>query len=355
MFSRRQPARTTVALCGAGVIAHVHAAAAAIVGAQVVAVASRSPERAAERASALGARPVSYAELPAGADVVVVCTPPGCHAADATAMLAAGAAVVLEKPLCRTLTEADGVVAAAESSGHRLLYAENLASAPAVVAMLSRLPQLGALTHLAARAISPPPRRGDFFTDAWGGGVLFDLGVHPLAWVMLGAVAAGAGAVQQVECTLEGGSDHGVDEHADVRLRHVSGLVSTVTASWRGGEPPVWDAQAASAVGVLRAELLPFVLLEHNGDAVPLPGGAEADQPDPLRDYGYAAQLRAFADDLAARRRPMMDARFGRAVLEVVCAAYASAGRGGEPVRLPFDGPRDLSPLELWRRGRSST
>ena len=42
------------------------------------------------------------------------------------------------------------------------------------------------------------------------------------------------------------------------------------------------------------------------------------------------------------------DAAFGRDVLELICAAYASAGRGGAWVALPFDGPRDRTPLELW-------
>ena len=42
-------------------------------------------------------------------------------------------------------------------------------------------------------------------------------------------------------------------------------------------------------------------------------------------------------------------AAFGRVVLDVVCAAYASAGAGGTEVPLPFSGRRDRTPLELWR------
>jgi len=44
-----------------------------------------------------------------------------------------------------------------------------------------------------------------------------------------------------------------------------------------------------------------------------------------------------------------MDAAFGRKVLDIVCAAYASAGRGGAPEAVPFTGPRDRTPLQLWR------
>ena len=50
-----------------------------------------------------------------------------------------------------------------------------------------------------------------------------------------------------------------------------------------------------------------------------------------------------------------MDAAFGREVLDVVCAAYASAGRGSSLVTVPFAGPRSLSPLELWRTADHGT
>ncbi|MEI8240036.1 MAG: Gfo/Idh/MocA family oxidoreductase, partial [Actinomycetota bacterium] len=84
---------TTVALCGAGMIAGAHAAAAAQLGHQVVAVASRTSARAAAIAQPFGARVVDFADLPAGADMVVVATPPQCHADDAVRMLEAGAIV----------------------------------------------------------------------------------------------------------------------------------------------------------------------------------------------------------------------------------------------------------------------
>jgi hypothetical protein len=44
-----------------------------------------------------------------------------------------------------------------------------------------------------------------------------------------------------------------------------------------------------------------------------------------------------------------MDATFGRLVLEIACAGYASARDGGALVTVPFSGRRDQTPLELWR------
>jgi predicted dehydrogenase len=334
----------SVALCGAGMISDAHGLAARFAGFPVVAVASRTHENAVAKADRHGGRAVAYADLPAGADIVVVVTPPALHASQALALLGAGAAVLLEKPLCTTLAEADALVAAAAAHGQRLLYAENLAYAPVVAELLTHVPFLGRPHHVEVRAVQAKPEWGGFFGDDWGGGALFDLGVHPVAVALLLAAPA---RVVAVSARLEGSDGHGTDEHADVVLRFDSGLRAHVVSSWRGGPEPLWDAQVASASGVLRAELLPRPSLERNGTQVHL---APPTAPVPqIEQYGYLGQLRAFADDLAGGRTPMMSAAFGRLVLDVVCAAYASAGAGGAEEAVPFTGPRDRTPLQLWR------
>ena len=339
-----------VALFGAGMISGAHAAAAAFAGYPLAAVASRSAERAAQRAAELGTVACTYDDVLSGrvaADVVVVSTPPQCHAIDAIALLETGVAVLLEKPLCRTLDEADAIVAAAARHGDRLLYGENLAYAPCVQQLLQRIPALGPLTHLEVRALQSLPTWGQFTSDEWGGGALFDLGVHPLSVALLCANASGAGLPIAVSAELRGGPGHASDEHAELRLQYPSGLEATVVSSWQAGPGPVWDAQAASATGVLRAELLPVPLLEHDGDTVALP------EPTvilaAIEQYGYLGQLQALIVDSAHGRKPTMSAEFGRVVLDVVCAAYSSAGRAGAHVGIPFRGARDRTPLQLWR------
>lgn len=328
-------------------ISRAHGAAAAFSGLPVVAVASRSSERAAERAAEFGARAAGYDELPGDADIVVVSTPPQCHAADAIRMLDAGAAVLLEKPMCRTLQEADALVEAAAAHGHRLLYGENLAYAPTVHELLSRVAALGALTHLEVRTLQGLPTWGDFTSDEWGGGALFDLGVHPLAVALLCANSAGLGLPVAVSATLTGGEGHGSDEHAEVTLEYASGLRARVVSSWQAASEPVWDAQLASATGVLRADLLPRPSLEVNGEPVVLPRPTAPVAA--IEQFGYLGQLQALVDDVSAGREPAMSASFGRTVLDIVCAAYRSAGRNGDAEHLPFQGPRDRTPLQLWR------
>jgi myo-inositol 2-dehydrogenase/D-chiro-inositol 1-dehydrogenase len=335
-----------LAFAGAGWIAAVHGMAARYVpGLTVAAVASRDPARAAQTAGQLGAVACSYEELPAGARGVVVCTPPALHAAHVLHAVDRGAGVLVEKPLCTTLADADRLVDAA-AAGATIAYAENLVHAPPVQLALDLAARLEGIDVVEVRAIQPRPTWGDFLTEGWGGGVLFDLGVHPLALALLLAAPA---RPTQVRATLEGADDHPVDEHAELAVRFDTGAVAQVVASWRGEGTPVWDLQASAPEGVVRLELLPTLGLERNGEPVPLPPAPD-EVPPPLVDLGYVGQLHAFVEDLTSGSPPALGVAFGRSVLDVTCAAYASAGHGGDWVDLPFEGDRNSTPLSLWRR-----
>lgn len=338
----------TLAFCGAGHITAVHAmAAVAARDVTVTHVASRTWEHAAARAETLGAVPCGYPDLPAGAGTVLVCTPPAQHVTDAMQALQAGAAVIVEKPITTTLDDADRLVEASDQAGGRIGYAENLAFAPAIVRARRRVGELGALHLLDLRVEQGRPTWGDFLTEVWGGGALFDLGAHPVAVALL--LAAPAVPVS-VRAQLDGAPDIAVDEHAEVTITFDTGLRAHVTVSWRAHSDAerVWDLQAASDTGVLRVELSPNLALEIDGEPVPLPA-PRGDLPSPkLEQMGYAPQLESLLDDFDAGRTPEMGARFGRQVLDLICAAYSSAGHDGRDEPLPFTGPRDRTPLQLW-------
>lgn len=339
---------TDWALAGAGWISAVHGLAIrTLPGARVVAVASRTEEAATRRVAETGGRVVAYEELPAGADIVIVATPPARHADDALRAMAGGAAVVVEKPLCTTLADADRLVRVVEAGG-LLSYAENLLFADATGTALSEIAGLGPLGHLSARSLQPRPTWGEFTHRHWGGGVLFDLGVHPLALVLRAARATPVA----VAAAFEASPDVEVEDHARVALRFDSGLVADVEVSWCH-QAPVWDLQAASDTGVVRFDLLPELSLERNGEPVELPPLPVRDQDDPtppqLDRYGYVEQLRdAEASWRAGRTSAVSDVHLGRDLLELVCAAAESA-RTGTEVPLPWRGPRDRTPVELWR------
>lgn len=307
---------------------------------EVHAVASEGGTSARHLAGELDARRCRPEALPAGADLLVVATPPEHHVALALQGLAAGARVLVEKPIAPTLAEADRLVAAAGAPGAPTLRcAENLLHAPAWRELRHRRPALGTLQHMSVRTLQPPPDWGHFTRPLTDGGVLYDLGPHPIA---LALGVAGEPPVG-VSATLSSSRDDGADDDAEVEVHFASGLRATVHVSWTSPDV-AWDLQAASDTGVLRLELLPEVMLEHDGEPVPVP--ARHRVPDPrIEQFGYVDQLLDLAHDDPAGQ----NATQAREVLEVICAAYASAGRGGAVVALPFDGDRSATPMRLWR------
>ena len=327
-----------LAFAGAGTISVVHAMAAAAVEAEIVAVASRTNERATERAAQVGAQVVAFEDLPAGADAVVVCTPPDRHGADTLQALRAGAVVLVEKPLATTLAEADAIV----DAGGQVIYAENLAFSPLVVATNELVRDIGAPNFIEIRQLSPRPSWGEFLDPARGGGVLFDLGSHAVALALL---LAGADAPVAVEAKLSHSADIEVDDAAEVFITFASGMRARIETNWTNPHA-VWDIQVSSDSGVVRTELMPQPGIEHNGEPVALPTLASTADPH-LEHYGYIGQMLTLRDVVGGAPSPI-DARFGRRVLDVLSAAYTAASKPGSTVSLPFAGPRNRTPHQLW-------
>lgn len=330
-------------------VAGVHAAACRSLEWRIAAVASRTPARAATLADTVRARVATFDDLlaePLG-DIAIVATPPAAHVDAAVSLLDAGYHVVVEAPMACTLADADRLIEAEARAQRPVLYSEHLVAAPTVDGLLARVGGIGALTHLSARATQAPPswRPEDGVDAHWGGGALFDLGVHPVGLTLRTALESGAGRPVSVSATIgDAGTRH---EHGTVKLRFESGLVATVVARWQPGTTPDWDLQASSASAVLRSELYPSPALEHNGDPVPIGPPIRAAGPSLVDDYGYAPQLKRFWTNIRTGRPVPATTRLGRQVLDVICAAHWSAGRGAIDVPLPFAGPRDHTPAQL--------
>jgi predicted dehydrogenase len=333
-----------LAFAGAGFVTAIHGLAAeAQPDLRVVHVASRSTRSARRRAAQTGGVACGYADLPGGADVVVVATPPALHRREAERAVAGAAVALVETPLAATLDDADRLVALAAQGG-RVGYAENLVHSPTVVEAVAACRRLGSLTHLELRFAQGRPDWGDHLEPSWGGGALFDLGVHAIALALLAAAPA---RVTSVEAQLVAGAGLELDDDAKLTLAFHSGLRAEVRATWRA-PAPMWEMQAASPQGAVRLELVPHPSVEVNGVPVALtspPPGLASPQ---LHHLGYVAQLEALSADIDAERPPTPGAQLGRHVLDIVCAAYASA-RTGREEPVPFTGRRDRTPLQLWR------
>jgi hypothetical protein len=124
-----------------------------------------------------------------------------------------------------------------------------------------------------------------------------------------------------VSARLSSTRSDGADDDAELEIHFASGLRATLRVSWVAPEV-AWDLQAASDTGVLRLELLPELLLEHDGEPVALPTRYQV--PDPrLEQFGYVDQL---LDLVAGELKRVKDAHSNRAIFG---GSYglASAGR----------------------------
>ena len=336
-------------------VAGVHAAACQALDWRVHAVASRGTARAANLAATVGAKATTFDDLLAHrqGDIAIVATPPAAHVDAAVALLDAGYHVVVEAPLACTLTEADRLIETEARVGRPVLYSEHLAAAPTVDGLLVRVDSIGALTHLSARATQAPPswRPEDGIDAHWGGGALFDLGVHPVGLALRTAAESGAGRPVSLSAVIvDAGTRH---EHGTIKIHFESGLVATIIARWQPDSTPDWDLQASSASAVLRAELYPTPTLEHNGEPVAIGAPIRPAGPSLVDDYGYAPQLKRFWTNIRTGRPVPATSRLGRQVLDLICAAHWSAGRNAMEVPLPFAGPRDRTPAQLFETGAS--
>ncbi|MFC7788385.1 Gfo/Idh/MocA family protein [Microbacterium sp. MAHUQ-60] len=193
-MSPRTPSdrRLRCVLVGTGSVANLHAkAVAAHPRAQLVAVADISAERAAGFAAEYDV-PDSYGdyeEMLAAQhpDVVLICTPPGPHRAQALAAFAAGAHVIVEKPPAPSLDELDDMRAAALAADRQLavVFQQRTGTAAAHVRGLLTSGALG--RPLVAVCQTLWFRDADYFAVPWrgkweteGGGTTLGHGIHQI-------------------------------------------------------------------------------------------------------------------------------------------------------------------------------
>ena len=323
-------------------------------GAHLVAVASRTRAAAEKLTHGSGrANPYTFEELPAllaDSKVRLVCvnSPNRLHAAHARAALDAGKHVVVEKPLCLTLDEADSLCGAATRNGVMLGYAENLCFAP-LYRRARELVREGAVGRvLWARQVEKHggPYSPWFFdrTEA-GGGALMDMGCHGIEALRFVFDRPPVRAVSARLATTLHSDKMELDDDAEVRLELASGVTLVSESSWAVQSGMQSTLEIHGSEGSLFVDLMgeTGLRLAKKGGPVTRP------TVDPLLEHGYVGELAHFIAGVggAAIEETGQD---GRAVLEILLAAYASAGQGGREVALPFRPPSGVTrPVDLWR------
>jgi len=160
-------------------------------GVDVVAVASRAPERARAVASRHGVEVATGAWkdlLHLDLDLVAVASPPALHREQAVAVLEAGRHLLCEKPLALDAAEGEAIAAAARAAAgvralvdHELRFSPVRRKAKELIASGAIGRVLTVTARVAGRMRVDPTRPWTWWSDAsQGGGILGALGSHVL-------------------------------------------------------------------------------------------------------------------------------------------------------------------------------
>lgn len=360
------PDTVRIGLIGSGFIADIHAHAIQhhVQNARVVAVASPTPGKAARFAAERGIPHAfqDYRELLAlkDVDMVTVGVPNDRHCQITVDAARAGKHVVCEKPLCRTLEEADRMIRACREAGVLLMYAEELLFAPKYV-RAKQLVDEGALgsPFLVKQweEHSGPHEPWFWDVDRSGGGVLLDMGCHSIEyarWVF------GKPPVKSVYAHLgtyvHGGRTRGED-HSLVIVEYEGGRVGFAENSWAKGGGVDDRAEIYGSRGHTRADLLHGNALRTYsevgyGYAVEKAGetrGWSSTMYEEVWNYGFPQELQHFVNCVRGTEQPIETGDDGREVLKIILAAYQSAGEGRK-ITWPYDPPPCGKPIDLWKR-----
>lgn len=265
-------------------------------GAEVVAVASRSAERAKAFAAEydIARAHDSYQAIldDDGVDVLYIATPHPQHRAIALAALRAGKAVLVEKAFTVTPAATREIAATAAEVGRFAMEAMWTRFQPAIV-RLCELVGDGAIgtvesvqADLGVRASTDPLDR--FYNPVLGGGALFDVGVYPISFAQM---VLGNPATVHAHGVLD---ESGVDIEEAVQLGYPDGRSAALLASLRCALPG--QARVFGTEGWI--DVLPRF---HHPDTIVLHRGGEPETiVCPPVGGGYSHELREVTECIAA-------------------------------------------------------
>jgi predicted dehydrogenase len=331
-----------VGLIGSQFVSAIHSEALKrVAGAEVLAVAS--PSHAAEFAAQrhIPHAFADYKDLLAmdELDMVVLGLPNDLHCQAALDAAAAGKHVVAEKPLAMNLAQADRMIEACRKAQVKLMYAEELCFAPKYV-RLKQLVDEGALgkVYLVKQSEKHSGPHAAWFWDVRrsGGGVTFDMGCHAFEffrWML------GKPPVESVYAdmgTYVHGDKTAGDDNSLIIVKFEGGTTGLAEESW--AKPGGMDdcAEVHGSEGVAYADLLQGNSILTYSEKGPSYSVEKASATagwsftifEEIWNYGFPQEFEHFVDCVRDDKPPLDTGEHGRAVLEMVFAAYESAREG---------------------------
>ena len=292
-----------IAVIGVGHLGKHHARIlSALPGVELVAVVDTNRSRAEEIAAVHHTRAAfDYRDVIGRVDAATLAVPTEIHRNLSRALLAAGIHVLVEKPMARSVAEADDMIEAAADAGVVLAVGQTERFNPAIAA---------ARSFLTDPRFIEVHRLGTFPERSLDIDVVFDLMIHDLD-VVLSLVSSDVASLEAVGVPVITGR---VDI-ANVRLRFANGCIANLTASRisRDRVRKIRFFQPSSYVSIdYAAQKVERWSLEAVSGAAPSIQGGEMAVvvEEPLK-----LELADFVDAIAERRSPRVTGEAGRRAL----------------------------------------
>jgi predicted dehydrogenase len=262
-------------------------------------------------------------------DAVLVCTPPDSHAEISIAAMEAGKHVLCEKPLCRTIEEADRMLAVAKATGRVLKCGFNHRHHPAVEEA-RRIVDSGRLGRLIIGRcrygiVGRPGYENEWRADPTRavGGHMGEQGIHAIdlfRWFL--------GDVEQVSCmtAVHYFTKQALEDNGVMLLRTKSGALCTLHSSltqWKN----LFSFELIGEDGYLECSGLGASY----GTEKLIVGRRDFDGPfqDTITEYrggdpSWQREWNEFCAAIAENRTPLGSAEDGRETLRILLAGYAA-------------------------------
>ena len=307
--------RLRAAVIGVGHLGRHHARIlSALEGVALVAVVDTNSERAATASATTGAPALADFRdvLDGRVDAVSIAVPTELHRDIALPFLERGIAVLVEKPIARSLSEADELVSAAQRSGAVLAVGQTERYNPAVAAVLPLVtsPRFIEVHRLGAF----PDRSLDI-------DVVFDLMIHDLD-IILALVQSDVQSIEAVGVPVLT-SKYDI---ANARLRFVSGCIANVTASRISKERVrkirFFQPDAYISIDYAAQEVEGWRLVRRDGVRPSIEGGSlPVERDEPLR-----REIADFIRAVRSKTSPLVDGAAGRRALELATRVAEKMG-----------------------------
>lgn len=326
------PNKIRVGVAGAGAIGTIHARSyARLPDVEIIGIADPVREKAEPLARETGSRAFrDYEELlKAGIDALSVCLPPDLHLPAARAAAQAGIHVLMEKPITRTLEEADEMITVCRAAGINLMtgfthhfYPEMIEARRMVGEGLIGKPAL-VLDNMSISYMLANPWYRD--REIAGGGVFMCNGVHGFdraCWAIGQKLTAVAALVEPT-------TGRQAEEYGAAIARFDGGAQGNFLQHWGPYRTVQCELQVFGENGMIHVRSWDSVeLMVGEKHTVKYFYRKDDGQSDRTM-VGMVAELTEMVESVREGRPPKVTGEDGRAALAAVLAVYESAKTGG--------------------------